>query len=99
MQNPLPWLRQTLVSSPSCYTAATVRIDKTPPTITGLPALGWTIWPPNHNLVQVATVTAMDAESGLLPGSFKVTGTSDPANGQIVFTGGPNQFGVQLGGR
>jgi hypothetical protein len=43
-------------------------------------------------------VTAMDALSGLAPGSFTVTGTSnDPANGQIVITGGPSQFLVQLG--
>ena len=52
----------------------------------------------NHKLVLVAIVTAADASSGLAPGSFKVTGTSnDPANGQIVITGGPNQFLVQLG--
>jgi hypothetical protein len=76
----------------------TVRIDKTPPVIFGLPAPGCTIWPPNHKLVQVATVTAADALSGLAPGSFNVTGTSnDPANGQIVITGGPNQYMVQLG--
>jgi hypothetical protein len=76
----------------------TVRIDKTPPVISGLPAPGCTIWPPNHKLVQVATVTAMDALSGVAPGSFTVTGTSnDPANGQIVITGGPSQFLVQLG--
>ena len=76
----------------------TVRIDKTPPVISGLPAAGCTIWPPNHKLVQVATVTATDALSGLAPGSFRVTGTSnDPTNGQIVISGGPNQFIVQLG--
>jgi hypothetical protein len=74
----------------------TVRIDKTPPVISGLPAPGCSIWPPNHKLVQVATVTAADALSGLAPGSFTVTGTSnDPANGQIVVTGGPNQFNVK----
>lgn len=77
---------------------AKVNIDKTPPVISGLPGLGCTIWPPNHKLVQVATVTAADALSGLAPGSFKVTGTSnDPANGQIVITGGPGKFLVQLG--
>ena len=76
----------------------TVRIDKTPPVISGLPAPGCTLWPPNHKLVQVATVTAADALSGLAPGSFRVTGTSnDPGNGQIVITGGPSQFLVQLG--
>jgi hypothetical protein len=76
----------------------TVRIDKTLPVISGLPAAGCTIWPPNHKLVQVATVTSVDALSGLVPGSFTVRGTSnDPANGQIVITGGPSQFTIQLG--
>ena len=76
----------------------TVRIDKTSPVISGLPARGCTIWPPNHKLVQVAKVTAADALSGLAPGSVKVTGTSnDPEDGKIVITGGPSQFIVQLG--
>ena len=75
-----------------------MRIDKTPPAITGLPAPGCTIWPPNHKLVQIATLTASDALSGLAPGSFKVTGTSnDPDKGQIVISGSGNQFNVQLG--
>ena len=75
----------------------TARIDRTPPIIAGLPAAGCTIWPPNHKLVQVATIAAKDALSGLAPGSFRVTGTSnDPANGQIVVTGGPDQFNIQL---
>jgi uncharacterized repeat protein (TIGR03803 family) len=75
-----------------------VRIDRTPPVISGLPAPGCTIWPPNHKLVQVAAVTAADALSGLAPGSFTVTGTSnDPADGQIVIAGGPSQFLVQFG--
>jgi 6-phosphogluconolactonase len=76
----------------------TIRIDKTPPVISGFPAPGCTIWPPNHKLVQVATVTAIDALSRLAPGSFTVIGTSnDPSNGQIAITGGPDQFLVQLG--
>jgi hypothetical protein len=75
-----------------------VRIDKTPPVISGLPARECTIWPPNHKLVQVAKVTAADALSGLAPGSFKVTGTSnDPDDGKIVIISGPSQFIVQLG--
>lgn len=73
----------------------TVRIDKTPPVISGLPTPGCSIWPPNHKVVQVALVTATDTLSGLAPGSFSVTGTSDdPANGQILITGGPTQFRV-----
>jgi hypothetical protein len=77
----------------------TVVLDH-PPIISGMPSPGCTMWPPNHKLVQVAIVTATAADplSGLAPGSFKVIGTSnDPANGQIVITGGANQYTVQLG--
>jgi hypothetical protein len=75
----------------------TVRIDKTPPVVSGLPAPGCTIWPPNHKLVQVATIAANGALSGIEPGSFRVTGTKNPpADGQIVISGGPNQFTVRL---
>lgn len=71
--------------------------DKTPPVILGLPGPGCTIWPPNHKLVQVATVRAEDAESGIAPGSFQVFGTaSAPTDGSIVITGGPRQFTVLL---
>ena len=57
----------------------TVNIDKTPPVISGLPAAGCTLWPPNHQLVQVANVSATDALSGVAPGSFLVTGASNEA--------------------
>lgn len=51
----------------------------TPPLISGLPAPGCTLWPPNHELVQVATVTATDV-LGL--SSFNVTATSsEPEDG------------------
>ncbi len=79
----------------------TIKIDKTPPVISGLPAAGCTLWPPNHKLVQVGVVTSMDAVSGLAPGSLRVTGTSneptDPSDPSIVIT--PNGSGgsvVQL---
>jgi hypothetical protein len=78
------------ISSPA---KATVKIDKTSPVISGMPAVGCTLWPPNQKLVQVATVTATDALSGLAPGTFKVTGVSnepvepaDPRNPDILIT-------------
>jgi hypothetical protein len=79
----------------------TIKIDKTPPVISGMPAPGCTLWPPNHKFVQVATVTATDALSGLAPGSFKVNGASnepsDPNDPQIVITpNGSGGFIVQL---
>ncbi|HEY2014502.1 MAG TPA: phosphodiester glycosidase family protein, partial [Bryobacteraceae bacterium] len=79
----------------------TVRIDKTQPVISGMPGAGCSIWPPNHKLVNVATVSATDALSGLAPGSFNVTGTSnepdDPTDPSIVITpSGSGGFLVQL---
>jgi hypothetical protein len=75
------------VSAPA---TVTLSIDETPPVISGLPGPGCTLWPPDGKLVQVATVTTTDALSGVAPGSFKVTGTSnepsDPANPDIVIT-------------
>ena len=67
--------------------AVTVKIDRTAPEIAGMPAGACTVWPPNRQFVQVATVTAADAMSGLA--SFDVTGTSsEPTDTKdIVVTG------------
>jgi hypothetical protein len=63
----------------------TIKIDMTPPVISGMPATGCSLWPPNHKLVQVATVTAADAMSGLASGSFNVTGTSsEPSSDPMI---------------
>lgn len=67
----------------------TLKIDKTSPLITGMPASGCTLWPPNHKLVEVANVNAIDSLSGLF--TFKVDATSnEPSKGKkpdIVITG------------
>ena len=59
----------------------TVRIDRTAPVISGLSGGGCTLWPPNHKLVQVATVTAADALSGVAPDSLAITGASNEPAG------------------
>jgi hypothetical protein len=80
----------------------TIKIDRTPPVVSGMPAANCSLWPPNGKLVQVAVVTAADALSGLAPGSFTVTGTSnepssDTKNPEIVVTpNGSGGFVVQL---
>ena len=62
-------------------TVGGINIDKTPPVITGLPA-NCVLWPANHKLVLVGTASVTDALSGLLPGSFIVTGaSSEPPDG------------------
>jgi len=54
-------------------------IDKTPPTISGMPS-ACTLWPPNHDLIKVAVVSAADNLSGVA--SFAVTAVSnEPEDG------------------
>ncbi len=57
------------------------KTDSTPPVISGLPGAGCTLWPPNHQLVQIAVVSASDnGGSGIA--AFNVTATSnEPENG------------------
>jgi hypothetical protein len=70
----------------------TLRIDEAPPTLLGLPSTGCTLWPPDRRMVQVATVTASDALSGLASGSLAISATSnEPVSGSdpdIVVTNG-----------
>jgi hypothetical protein len=81
--------------------ALTVQIDKTPPVVSGMPASGCTLWPPNNQMVQVATITAADALSGLAPGSFQLTGSSNEPSGPskpdlVITPNGSGGYAVQL---
>jgi len=82
----------------SASKAITIKIDQTPPVISGMPGPGCSIWPPNHKMVQVATVTAADAMSGVSAGSFKVTGTSNepPSGPQISIVQSAGAYSVAL---
>ncbi len=75
--------------------SVTVKIDGTPPVISGLPAPGCVLWPPNRELVPVADVRASDAPAGVAPGTFAVNATSNepaqPGDSDIVVT--PDPFG------
>ena len=79
----------------------TVRIDKTRPVISGMP-VNCTLWPPNHELVTVGTVTAADALSGLTAGFLQVKGTSNEGSGDsqlpdiVVTPNGTGGFVIQL---
>jgi hypothetical protein len=68
----------------------TLKIDKTPPVIAGMPAQGCMLWPPNHKLVEVASVSAADSLSGLAAFNVNVL-SSEPADSDIVITGGALQ--------
>ncbi|HEY3455078.1 MAG TPA: hypothetical protein VGK64_10785, partial [Bryobacteraceae bacterium] len=80
----------------------TIKLDKTPPVISGMPAPGCSLWPPNHKLVQVAAAAAIDSLSGLVPDSLNVAGvsnetSSNPNDPEIVVTpDGLGGFTIQL---
>lgn len=71
-------------------TVSHINIDKTPPTISGMPVAGCSLWPPNKKLVQIAAITAADPGSAIAPGSLAITVTSnEPVDaGDIVVNGG-----------
>jgi hypothetical protein len=86
----------------SASKTVTVKVDMSAPTISGMPAQGCTIWPPNGKFVTVATVTAADKLSGLASGSFQVTGVSSeppsnpPASDVVITPNASGGFVVQL---
>jgi hypothetical protein len=51
----------------------TLRIDKTPPVISGMPGTNCELWPANGTWRHVATLSASDALSGFGPDSLLVT--------------------------
>jgi hypothetical protein len=61
----------------STSVAVTVKIDKTPPAIFGMPDAKCSLWPPNHKFVRVADIIANDGLSGVAPGSLNVRTTSN----------------------
>src|SRR5216683_863921 len=85
---------------PSLIPSEAAALANALPVISGMPAAGCTLWPPNDKLVQVATVTATTSHSGVAPGSFKVTGTSneppDPNTDIVITSNGSGGFNVQL---
>jgi len=71
--------------------------DAVGPVITGMPAPGLELWPPDNKLVKVATITASDAGTGLA--SLNVTATSNEPEGNdkdIFITGSGSQYVVEL---
>jgi hypothetical protein len=89
------------VAGLSSSVSVLIKIDKTPPQISGMPVSGCALWPPNQKLTQVAVVTASDALSGLVADSFKVSVTSnepsDPSAPDFVITpNGTGGYVVQL---
>jgi|SRR6478609_455917 len=84
---------QDLAGNTASATVGSINIDKTPPALSGLPAAGCTLWPPDKKFVTLATISAADVLSGM--SSFNVTGTSnepeDPNNPDIIISGSGTQ--------
>jgi Tannase-like family of unknown function (DUF6351) len=77
------------------------KVDLTPPSIAGLPAGGCTIWPPNHKLVQIASVAASDALSQVAPGSLSIAVSCNGgacAADDVVVSGGAVQVRAERAG-
>ena len=79
----------------------TIKIETTPPNISGMPPQSCTLWPPNSKLVQIADVTARASVSGLAPGSLVVVAASNEPSGPVgpdtvVTPDGSGGFMVQL---
>jgi hypothetical protein len=71
-----------LAGNTASTTVGGINIDKTPPVLSGLP-INCVLWPANHKMVLVGTALVTDALSGVLPGSFVVTGaSSEPPDGK-----------------
>jgi hypothetical protein len=76
----------------------TIKIDKTPPAISGMPTLECSRPPINHPVLQIDNVIATDASSGLAPSSFAVTVTRDDPSSHAfppqiaIIPNGPGQF-------
>ena len=64
-----------------------VRIDLTPPTVSGLPVAPCRIWPPNERMVQVADVVGDDDFSGVAALDVDVM-VDEPAAGDVEIVGG-----------
>ncbi|MBI2205441.1 MAG: hypothetical protein HYU41_16445 [Candidatus Rokubacteria bacterium] len=62
-------------------TVAGINIDKTPPSIAGLPAPDCALWPPDHKLVEVAKVAASDGLSGLANSLGLAVSSNEPVLG------------------
>jgi hypothetical protein len=75
-------------------------IDRTNPAIVGMPGAGCSLWPPNHKMVEVATVSASGGASPVA--SFSVTATSSeppsPGESDVAITGsgvGPREVALR----
>lgn len=67
-----------------------IRIDRTPPNVSGLPEDPCLLWPPNGRMVTVAHVVGTDALSGVADLTAGVT-ADEPIAGDVLVDGGTVQ--------
>ena len=70
-----------------------VRIDRTSPTLAGLPSQPCTLWPPDRRMVQVAQVTGADALSGVAGVQVAVSADEPTGPDDSASTGGRSRCG------
>jgi len=79
-----------LLGNREALKALHVRVDRTDPSVSGLPSEPCLIWPPNERMVTIAHVAATDALSGLAGLTVQAT-ADEPSDGDIVIDGGTVQ--------
>jgi hypothetical protein len=75
-----------------------VAIDRTKPSITGMPGAACSLWPPNHKMTLVATITASGGASPLASFSVVASSSEAPAAGEsdVLVAGSGNTRTVSL---
>jgi hypothetical protein len=77
-----------------------IRIDKTAPVIAGVPER-CELWPPNHQMVRVADITASDDDDRSGVAALSVSGSSDDVSdeGDIAISGGTVELRAEKAAR
>jgi mannose/cellobiose epimerase-like protein (N-acyl-D-glucosamine 2-epimerase family) len=86
-EHEVKWFAVDVLGNTEEVSSLTIRLDRTGPSITGLPVQPCRIWPPNQRMVQIADVTADDTLSGVAELSVDAT-ADEPAENDIVVQGG-----------
>ena len=75
------------MSQPATVTG--INIDKTAPTISGMPLAECMLWPVDGKLVQIASISATDGYTRVAPGSLSVSVTAnEPVDASDILING-----------
>ena len=76
-EHQVAWFAVDVLGNAEEVHRVTVRLDRTGPSVTGMPAQPCVIWPPDQRMVPIADVTAADSLSGVA--GLSVDATADEA--------------------